>query len=437
MRRPPLDPRAARDRAERALVVDRGAAPDAPEQPRRGGGRASRGARRLRRLRKGGALPRGAAGDRRDAAPSRRRRDAARAERQAGRRLPHASGRTARADRELAARAALGDLGRVPPARSARADDVRPDDRGLAGSTSARRGSCQGTFQTFAAAGEKHYGSADLAGRTILTAGLGGMGGAQPLAATMAGAAILCVEVDPERIERRLQTRYLDEAADSLDDALARVRAAAAEGRALSVGLLGNAAEVVPGARPPRRALRPRHRPDRGARSVDRLHAGRARRARGGGVARVRSGRVPQARPCVDRATRARAARVRRETAAMFSTMATTCEGRPMTAGVDGGVLIPGLRPGLYPAALLPRRRDRSGGRRCRATRPTSRRSTRRCASSSRTTRCCSGGSSWHPSGWRSRGCPRGSAGSASATAPRRGSRSTSSCAAGACRRPS
>ena len=108
------------------------------------------------------------------------------------------------------------------------------------------QGILQGTYQTFAAAGETHYGSADLAGRTILTAGLGGMGGAQPLAATMAGAAILCVEVDPEGIERRLRTRYLDEAADSLDDALARVRAAAAEGRALSVGLLGNAAEVVP-----------------------------------------------------------------------------------------------------------------------------------------------------------------------------------------------
>jgi urocanate hydratase len=108
------------------------------------------------------------------------------------------------------------------------------------------QGILQGTFQTFAAAGEQHFGSADLAGRTILTAGLGGMGGAQPLAATMAGAAILCVEVDPTRIERRLETRYLDEAADSLDDALERVRAAAAEGRALSVGLLGNAADVVP-----------------------------------------------------------------------------------------------------------------------------------------------------------------------------------------------
>jgi urocanate hydratase len=108
------------------------------------------------------------------------------------------------------------------------------------------QGILQGTYQTFAAAGEKHFGSADLSGRTILTAGLGGMGGAQPLAATMAGAAVLCVEVDPTRIERRLQTRYLDEAATSLDDALARVRAAASEGRALSVGLLGNAASVFP-----------------------------------------------------------------------------------------------------------------------------------------------------------------------------------------------
>jgi urocanate hydratase len=108
------------------------------------------------------------------------------------------------------------------------------------------QGILQGTYQTFAAAGEKHFGTADLAGRTILTAGLGGMGGAQPLAATMAGAACLCIEVDPSRIERRLETRYLDEATNSLDDALARIRAAAADGRALSVGLLGNAAEVVP-----------------------------------------------------------------------------------------------------------------------------------------------------------------------------------------------
>ncbi len=108
------------------------------------------------------------------------------------------------------------------------------------------QGILQGTYQTFAAAGEKHFGSPDLRGRTILTAGLGGMGGAQPLAATMAGAAALCIEVDPHRIERRLETRYLDEATDSVDDALTRVRSAAREQRPLSVGLLGNAAELVP-----------------------------------------------------------------------------------------------------------------------------------------------------------------------------------------------
>jgi urocanate hydratase len=108
------------------------------------------------------------------------------------------------------------------------------------------QGILQGTYQTFAAAGEQHFGSPDLSGRTILTAGLGGMGGAQPLAGTMVGAAILCVEVDHTRIERRIATGYLDETTDSLDDALARIRAAASDGRALSVGLLGNAAEVVP-----------------------------------------------------------------------------------------------------------------------------------------------------------------------------------------------
>jgi len=108
------------------------------------------------------------------------------------------------------------------------------------------QGILQGTYQTFAAAGETHFGSSDLAGRTILTAGLGGMGGAQPLAGAMAGAATLCIEVDPTRIERRLASRYLDEATTSLDDAVDRVRSAAADGTALSVGLLANAADAVP-----------------------------------------------------------------------------------------------------------------------------------------------------------------------------------------------
>jgi len=108
------------------------------------------------------------------------------------------------------------------------------------------QGILQGTYQTFCAAAEVHFGTADLTGRTVLTAGLGGMGGAQPLAATMAGAAILCVEVDQRSIDRRLATRYVDEQASSLDDALNRVRAAAEERRALSVALLANAADVFP-----------------------------------------------------------------------------------------------------------------------------------------------------------------------------------------------
>ncbi|HMK93026.1 MAG TPA: urocanate hydratase, partial [Thermoleophilia bacterium] len=107
------------------------------------------------------------------------------------------------------------------------------------------QGILQGTYQTFAAAGQKHYG-ADLAGRLVLTAGLGGMGGAQPLAVTMAGGVALCVEVDPTRIERRLETGYLDQSTESLDEALRWAAAAVNAKQALSIGLLGNAADVYP-----------------------------------------------------------------------------------------------------------------------------------------------------------------------------------------------
>src|SRR5215211_565145 len=107
------------------------------------------------------------------------------------------------------------------------------------------QGIVQGTYETFAEAGRQHFGG-DLSGRWILTAGLGGMGGAQPLAGVFAGASVLAVECQPSRIEKRLETRYLDHRADDLDTALAMVRAACAERRAISVGLLGNAAEVFP-----------------------------------------------------------------------------------------------------------------------------------------------------------------------------------------------
>ena len=107
------------------------------------------------------------------------------------------------------------------------------------------QGIVQGTYETFIAAARKHF-KGDLSGRLIVTAGLGGMGGAQPLAATMAGGVMLAVEADPTRIEFRLKTRYLDEKAENLDDALARCAKAQRERRPLSVGLLGNAAEIIP-----------------------------------------------------------------------------------------------------------------------------------------------------------------------------------------------
>jgi urocanate hydratase len=107
------------------------------------------------------------------------------------------------------------------------------------------QGILQGTYETFGAVGRRHFGGS-LAGRIVLTGGLGGMGGAQPLAATMAGAAILCVEVDPSRVERRLATRYLDASAATLDEAIARVEEASSARRALSVGFVGNCADVLP-----------------------------------------------------------------------------------------------------------------------------------------------------------------------------------------------
>ncbi len=107
------------------------------------------------------------------------------------------------------------------------------------------QGILQGTYETFAAAAQKHFGG-DLSGRLVVTAGLGGMGGAQPLAATMNGAACLCIEVDPHRIQRRLETRYLVKSSASLDEALSWLDDARKTRRPLSVGLLGNAADVLP-----------------------------------------------------------------------------------------------------------------------------------------------------------------------------------------------
>ena len=138
------------------------------------------------------------------------------------------------------------------------------------------QGIVQGTYECFAEIARRRYGGS-LAGTITLTAGLGGMGGAQPLAVTMNGGVALCVEVDAHRIERRLETRYLDEQADDLDDAVARCRAARDERRArCSVGLRGQRRRGAAAAA--RGGLRGRHRdrPDERPRSARRLRAGPA-----------------------------------------------------------------------------------------------------------------------------------------------------------------
>ena len=107
------------------------------------------------------------------------------------------------------------------------------------------QGIVQGTYETFAAIAEQRFGGS-LVGRVVLTAGLGGMGGAQPLAVTMNGGIALCIEIDTDHIDRRMRERYCDERFDDIDEAIARVEEARANGEAVSIGLLGNAAEVLP-----------------------------------------------------------------------------------------------------------------------------------------------------------------------------------------------
>src|ERR1700748_2240269 len=107
------------------------------------------------------------------------------------------------------------------------------------------QGIVQGTYETFVEMGRQHYGGS-LKGKWILTAGLGGMGGAQPLAASLAGASSLTIECQQSRIDMRLRTKYVDEQAKDLDDALARLKKYTSEGKAVSIALLGNAAELLP-----------------------------------------------------------------------------------------------------------------------------------------------------------------------------------------------
>src|SRR5260221_7006071 len=109
------------------------------------------------------------------------------------------------------------------------------------------QGILQGTYETFAAAGRQHFGTDAVAGRLIVSAGLGGMGGAQPLAAAMCGAVFLGIEVDPARARRRVEQGYLDYLAPSLDEALVEVARCAENGWGKSIGVLGNSPQILPG----------------------------------------------------------------------------------------------------------------------------------------------------------------------------------------------
>jgi len=215
------------------------------------------------------------------------------------------------------------------------------------------QGIVQGTYETFVEVGRRHYGG-ELKGRWILTGGLGGMGGAQPLAATMAGASMLAVECQPSRIEKRLETGYLDRASQDLDEALAIVQEACAKGEAVSVGLLGNAAEIFPEL--VRRGVKPdavtdqtsAHDPLNGY-----LPAGwtldeweRRKTSDPEGTVRAGQGIHEGAGP-----GHAGLPPRRRADAGLRQQHPPDGQGD----GRGRGLRLPGLRAGLYPAALLPR----------------------------------------------------------------------------------
>ena len=234
------------------------------------------------------------------------------------------------------------------------------------------QGIVQGTYETFVEVGRQHYGG-DLAGRWILTAGLGGMGGAQPLAATMAGASLLAVECQPSRIEMRLRTGYLDIAGQEPRRSAGDHRARdAASARPVSVGTARQRRRGAARAGAPRRAARRRHRPDLGARSGQRLSAeGLDARAMGRAAREPIPKAVERAAKALDGRARARHARLSTAPACRPSTTATTSARWPRTRASP--------TPSTFPASCRPisarcsaAASARSAGSRSRAIRRTS-----------------------------------------------------------------
>ena len=277
------------------------------------------------------------------------------------------------------------------------------------------QGIVQGTYECFAEIARRRF-DGSLAGTITLTAGLGGMGGAQPLAVTMNEGVALCVEVDRERIRRRLETRYLDEEADDLADAVERCLRAKRERRPLSVGLCANAAEVLP------ELLRQgfeadvvtdqtsAHDPLVGYVPADLTLAEADALRRDDPDEYIRRARVLGGRPLLrDGGLHGRRAR-------KSSTTGTACAPRPSSAASSAPSTIPASCPRTY-ARCSARGRARSAGSRCRVTPRTSRPPTAPCWTSSRRTRASRAGSGWRASASPFRGCPRGSAGSGTASA--------------------
>ena len=235
------------------------------------------------------------------------------------------------------------------------------------------QGIVQGTYETFVEMGRQHYGG-DLAGRWILTAGLGGMGGAQPLAAAMAGASCLAVECQPSRIEMRLRTGYLDQAGQILDEALGDHRALLRRrSKPVSVGLLGNAAEVLPGTACAAACARTLLTDQTSAH--DPLNGYLPQGWSAGPTGRHCAERDPKA---VERAAKASMADARARHAGLPGAGRADLRLRqqhpPDGQGERrrGRLRFSRLRPGLYPPAVLPRASGRSAGRPSPAIRRTS-----------------------------------------------------------------
>ena len=295
------------------------------------------------------------------------------------------------------------------------------------------QGIVQGTYETFAAVAEKRFGGT-LAGTLTLTGGCGGMGGAQPLAVTMNEGVCLIVDVDPARLHRRVEHRYLDEVADDLDDAVE----IAAEGQGRAPRLVGRRRRQrrrgLPRAAAPRRADRHRHRPDQRPRPAV-ATCPRASRSRTGPTTPRTSPRSSPTGPAPRWPGTCRRWSTSWTPAPRSSTTATRSATRPARAAASAPSTSRGsCRP--TSARCSARARARSAGSRSPATPRTSPPPTRPCSTSSPTTTSCTSGSAAPRSASRSRGCRPGSAGSARASATRPAWRSTSWCAAGAVQAP-